>query len=81
MTTISFHAARRTLVRFLSASAVRIALGATLATPQPVVAAVPPAASRVSHVEPTQHADVDSGAARTQQTPADGGAGFGPGWG
>jgi hypothetical protein len=60
---------KRTLVRFLSASAVRIALSATLTTPQPAVAlqAVFAAEQSASTVLAAGPADRNDGAAESRE--------------
>jgi hypothetical protein len=80
---ISIRTVARTLVRFMSGSAVRIALSATLTTPHPATAAL--AAGNVVAAAAAVAADRPDGG-DTQPVPQDPspvpGAGcIGPGWG
>jgi hypothetical protein len=75
----------RLLVRFVSASAVRIALSATLSTTQPAVAlqaAVDTVAEQFAPtVSPAGQVDGNTVAARDRQAPVSGFVEPGPGWG
>jgi len=79
--------AGRTLVRFVSASAVRIALTATLTTPQPAVARPAVIDTLAEQLAPAylaaERADGNGSAATAydKQAPMSGFVGPGPGWG
>lgn len=87
MRIVAIRLAGRALSRFLSAAAVRLALGASFTTPHPAIAAQPTAAAQVVQVAPVTvpagHPDDDSDTPQPceRQATAPGVGCVGVGWG